>query len=55
MGSLTDYLVELEPAGLLLRVHVRGSGGWPVGSPVSVTLPRAAALIREASDGAGPG
>jgi ABC-type Fe3+/spermidine/putrescine transport system ATPase subunit len=50
MGSLTDYLVELEPDGLLLRVHAPGSSGWPLGSQVSVTLPEAAALIREASD-----
>ena len=55
MGSLTDYLVELEPEGLLLRVHAPGSGGWPVGSPVSVTLPKAAALIREAADRARQG
>jgi ABC-type Fe3+/spermidine/putrescine transport system ATPase subunit len=53
MGSLTDYLVELEPDGMLLRVHTPGSGAWPVDSPVSVTLPRAAALIREADDPSG--
>jgi putative spermidine/putrescine transport system ATP-binding protein len=48
MGSLTDYLVELEPQGMLLRVHAPGRGGWAVGHRVSVTLPQAAALIREA-------
>ena len=62
-AALSDTLVlepgsaseaPLVPDGSLtveLRVHAPGSGGWPVGSPVSVTLPEAAALIREPEHG----
>jgi spermidine/putrescine ABC transporter ATP-binding subunit len=45
LGSLTDYIVELDKFGSTLRVHVPGPTTLRPGDPVSVTLPASTAVI----------
>jgi len=52
MGSMTDYVVDLDKAMLSFRIQVPGATAWSVGDVVTMILPGAAAVIRQ--DGADP-
>ena len=51
LGAMTDYVVEVRD-GVSLRVQVPGTPVWSIGDSVSVELPRAAAVIRDAAGAA---
>ncbi len=46
LGSVTDYVVESE--GILLRIHEAGDSVRAAGDEITLTLPPAAAIVREA-------